>query len=185
MGCLLFIHSLIFYWHRARQARRVVILQHNGTACWGLWILYCLLFSGLLTPAYSIYFGPSVTISGFVLALAGLLLTCSSRHALGQYWSYRLEIVEGHAWKSDGAYYILGHPIYFGELLVSLGGFMLSGHISALFFAIVVGQINQRRADAEELILTAHIGPRPSDPLVRQFIRQFKIRPLRIVPLVK
>lgn len=185
VGFLLFIHSIWFHWSYSRQSKRVVIAKQNGAACWVLWLLYLLLFTSLLSPSLSIYFGPVVTFSGFMLALSGFFLTCSSRHALGKYWSYRLEIIEDHAWNSDGAYHFLGHPIYLGELLVALGGFVLSGHISVLFFAIAVWHINQRRANAEELVLTAHLGPRPFKPLVWKFICQFKLRPYRIVQQIK
>lgn len=181
IGSLVFIHSLWFHWHQNRQGKRVVVARKNNVP-WRLWVLFSLLPFGFVTPILSCYAGTVFTFAGFFIALFGLLLTCFARHSLGRFWSHRVEVIEGHRWKSGGVYHVLAHPVYFGEFLIAFGTVLLSGHLFALVYMWAVRYDNKEKGNAEEQLLTLHLGPRPSEPLTRQLMRSILLRTYKTVP---
>lgn len=58
---------------------------------------------------------------GATLTAAGLLFSVWARWLLGDNWSGRVTVKEGHALITRGAYAIVRHPIYSGLLLALLG----------------------------------------------------------------
>lgn len=60
-------------------------------------------------------------VAGVVLIWAGIALALWARWHLGQYWSGRITIKEGHKLIRTGPYARLRHPIYSGLILAAAG----------------------------------------------------------------
>jgi protein-S-isoprenylcysteine O-methyltransferase Ste14 len=63
----------------------------------------------------------AMSLAGIVLTWAGIAIAIWARHHLGQYWSARVTIKEGHQLIRTGPYASMRHPIYSGVVLAAAG----------------------------------------------------------------
>ena len=73
-----------------------------------------------------------IAYSGLALTLAGIGLAIWARANLGQNWSAKITIKEGHRIIESGPYAVVRHPIYSGFLLAMLGTALVLGEVRAL-----------------------------------------------------
>lgn len=95
---------------------------------------------------------------GVVLLWAGVGLALWARWHLGQYWSGRITIKEGHKLIRTGPYARLRHPIYSGLILAAAGTAMEIDQwraVAGLGIILVGFWIKGRR---EEALLTKEFG---------------------------
>ncbi len=73
-----------------------------------------------------------IAYGGLALTLAGIGLAIWARANLGQNWSAKITIKEGHRLIESGPYAVVRHPIYSGFLLAMLGTALALGQLRAL-----------------------------------------------------
>jgi protein-S-isoprenylcysteine O-methyltransferase Ste14 len=101
---------------------------------------------------------PAVAVIGFTLTLIGLAIALWARIHLGQNWSDKVILSEGHQLIRTGPYTYMRHPIYTGVLLGVLGtAVVLDQWRGLLAFAILLANYSIK-ARREEQILATHFG---------------------------
>jgi protein-S-isoprenylcysteine O-methyltransferase Ste14 len=101
---------------------------------------------------------PALAAVGFALALIGLAIALWARIHLGQNWSDKVILSEGHQLIRTGPYAYIRHPIYSGVLLGVLGtSVVLDQWRGLLAFAILLANYSIK-ARKEEHILATHFG---------------------------
>jgi protein-S-isoprenylcysteine O-methyltransferase Ste14 len=120
--------------------------------------------------------GVPLQLSGLGLMFAGITLRWTAVHALGVFFTGRVQIREGHTLIRNGLYSRLRHPAYAGSLLAYFGlGLAFSNWwtlaCSLLPYLIAIGY----RIHVEEAVLQETFGP-----AYAQYARTTK----RIVPCV-
>lgn len=97
-------------------------------------------------------------VTGVVLVWAGIALALWARWHLGQYWSGRITIKEGHKLIRSGPYARLRHPIYTGLVLAAAGTAIEIDRwrgVAAVCIILLGFCIKARR---EEALLTKEFG---------------------------
>lgn len=97
-------------------------------------------------------------VAGVVLIWAGIALALWARWHLGQYWSGRITIKEGHKLIRTGPYARLRHPIYSGLILAAAGTAIEIDQwrgVAAVCIILLGFWIKGRR---EEALLTKEFG---------------------------
>jgi protein-S-isoprenylcysteine O-methyltransferase Ste14 len=99
------------------------------------------------------------------IAWAGIGLTCVgvavavwARHCLGEYWSARVTLKEGHQLIRTGPYGFVRHPIYTGMLLGSVGTALVVGEWRGALAVVMLLAAHSRKAMREESMLTREFG---------------------------
>jgi protein-S-isoprenylcysteine O-methyltransferase Ste14 len=100
----------------------------------------------------------SVRQAGLGLTLAGLAFTVWARIHLGQFWSARVGLKEGHELIQSGPYAWVRHPIYSGILVAVLGSAVVAGDYRALLAVALVWVGLALKARREERLLSEHFG---------------------------
>jgi len=146
----------------------------KGIQTTGEFPLYRLLRLGVLATTFALLFWdgtavgilggrfapqiPAVAVIGFALTLAGLAIALWARIHLGQNWSDKVILSEGHQLIRSGPYAYMRHPIYSGVLLGVLGtSVVLDQWRGLLAFAILLANYSIK-ARKEEQILAMHFG---------------------------
>jgi protein-S-isoprenylcysteine O-methyltransferase Ste14 len=95
---------------------------------------------------------------GVALTWAGIAVALWARWHLGQYWSARVTIKEGHKLIRTGPYARLRHPIYSGLVLAAIGSALTIDRWRCVagVFLIVAGYAI--KAKKEERMLAAQFG---------------------------
>lgn len=94
-----------------------------------------------------------------VLVWAGIALALWARWHLGQYWSGRITIKEGHKLIQTGPYARLRHPIYSGLDLAAIGSALEINRWRCLAAVCVIILGFAIKAKREEAMLGAQFGP--------------------------
>lgn len=104
---------------------------------------------------------PVVSIVGYCLATAGVVIMRRCIRSLGPYWSPRIEVKKGHQIREEGPYRASRHPYYLASLL-ELGGLCLILNSFRMFAYLVVVHIPivMARIRSEERVLTTVLGSR-------------------------
>lgn len=137
-----------------------------ATRWWWVHPVYFGSISLLLFPSFHVNFTHTVTLCGYITLFTGILLACWARTTLGEYWSPHVEVFQNHQWVSTGPYRYLSHPIYDGELLATLGTFLMTGHYYLIFaLSVLIPVLLLHKGRYEEKLLCRHIGPPPVTPL--------------------
>lgn len=95
---------------------------------------------------------------GIALTCLGAALAIWARYCLGQYWSSRVTLKEGHRVIRSGPYAVVRHPIYAGMQLAALGTAVVRGEWRGLLAVIVILVAHSRKALREEALLTTELG---------------------------
>lgn len=100
-------------------------------------------------------------ISGFFLALIGIIVACMGRYALGTNWArcYDYQVKQHQQLVTHGIYKYIRHPVYSGILLFFIGSELVvqSWLIIVYIFLILLAN---RQAVWEETLLIEHFGDR-------------------------
>jgi protein-S-isoprenylcysteine O-methyltransferase Ste14 len=105
-----------------------------------------------LLPAWSFYLGVVMMVSGIAIRLWAV-------STLRSFFSYTVQIKEGHRVVQSGPYRFVRHPAYTGSLLTILGiAFALQSWGAALFMAVTFGITFGYRIRVEEKVLTVSLG---------------------------
>jgi protein-S-isoprenylcysteine O-methyltransferase Ste14 len=95
----------------------------------------------------------------------GIAMTCAvvavaiwARYCLGEYWSARVTLKEGHRIIRSGPYHWVRHPIYTGMLVGAIGRAISIGEWRGLFGAALILVTHARKAMREEALLTKEFG---------------------------
>jgi protein-S-isoprenylcysteine O-methyltransferase Ste14 len=99
------------------------------------------------------------------IAYLGIALTCLgtaasiwARHCLGEYWSARVTLKEGHQLIRTGPYAFVRHPIYAGMLLATIGTALVVGEWRGMLAIVLLVAAHSRKAVREERMLTLEFG---------------------------
>jgi protein-S-isoprenylcysteine O-methyltransferase Ste14 len=100
-----------------------------------------------------------ISLSGYLLATAGVTLTRRSVMALGRWWSVRIEIKNHHQVVEDGPYRSSRHPYYLatilelGGLCLILNSFRALLYVFCIHIPLLIGRIS-----SEEKMLVSFLG---------------------------
>lgn len=132
-----------------RSASRFV---HLGTALVSLALL-------VTKPlAVAIPGGPAVAVIGDVVTGLGLAFAIWARVRLGENWSGRVELKEGHRVIRTGPYGWVRHPIYAGIVMAIAGSALVAGEATALLAPVVMLAAYLRKIRMEEAVLLRAFG---------------------------
>lgn len=92
------------------------------------------------------------------MVVAGLAITVWARRHIGQFWSARVMLKEGHELIQTGPYARVRHPIYSGVFLALLGTALFVGEWRALLGALIVLIAHWQKARREEALLEGQFG---------------------------
>ena len=95
---------------------------------------------------------------GFVLTSLGVAVAIWARYCIGQHWSARVVLKEGHQLIRSGPYEYVRHPIYTGLLLATAGTALAVGEWRAVVGVGVAFAGWSRKARAEEALLAKEFG---------------------------
>lgn len=96
---------------------------------------------------------------GLVMMLAGISIRIWAVSTLRNFFSYTVQIKQGHHVVEDGPYRFVRHPAYTGSLLTILGvGFALQSWGAVLVMIVIFGVAFGYRIGVEEKALVASLG---------------------------
>ena len=105
-----------------------------------------------------------VSIIGYLLATAGILVTRRSVLTLGRWWSIRIEIKKSHQVIETGPYRFCRHPYYLGAFSELTGLSLILNSFHVLLYVILIHSlILIARIISEERVLVDFLGPRYLD----------------------
>jgi protein-S-isoprenylcysteine O-methyltransferase Ste14 len=99
-----------------------------------------------------------VAIAGVVMIWIGIALALWARWHLGQYWSGRITIKEGHKLIRTGPYARLRHPIYSGLILAVIGSVIVFDRWRCVLGLGIIILGFWIKAKREEALLNAQFG---------------------------
>ncbi len=95
---------------------------------------------------------------GIALTSVGVAIAIWARYRIGQYWSARVTLKEGHRVIRSGPYAWVRHPIYTGMLLAAMGTAVVIGEWRGVLAAVVMWAAHSLKALREEKLLTTALG---------------------------
>jgi len=102
---------------------------------------------------------PWISLSGYVLATAGVAITRRSVMTLGRYWSIRIEIKKDHQVVEEGPYRVSRHPYYLGALLELVGLCLILNSFRTVVYVLSVhAALVMARISREETVLATSLG---------------------------
>jgi protein-S-isoprenylcysteine O-methyltransferase Ste14 len=96
--------------------------------------------------------------AGILLTYVGAGLAIWARYSLGQYWSGRITLKEGHQLIRVGPYAYIRHPIYSGLILAMAGTALVIGQWRAVVAVLLALFELSRKASKEEALLASEFG---------------------------
>ena len=101
------------------------------------------------------YAGASI---GVAFTWIGIAIALWARWHLGQYWSARITLKEGHKLIRTGPYAHLRHPIYSGLILAAIGGALAIDKWRCVAGVVFIVLGYWMKARKEEALLAAQFG---------------------------
>lgn len=95
---------------------------------------------------------------GVILTCVGAAVAIWARYCLGQYWSARVTLKEGHRLIRSGPYAYVRHPIYSGMLLGMIGTALVVGEWRGVLAVALVLAAHSFKALREEAFLIGEFG---------------------------
>jgi len=105
----------------------------------------------LPSDLWIVYLGIAVTFVG-----AGIAIW--ARYCIGEYWSARVTLKEGHQLIRSGPYAYVRHPIYTGMLVACIGTALVLGEWRGVLAIVLLLAAHSRKAMREESMLTCEFG---------------------------
>jgi len=100
-----------------------------------------------------------ISLIGFVIFIAGVLLRKKSISGLGENWSLYIEIKEGHELITDGVYKILKHPYCLAVIFELIGVCLLANAFFSLIMVFLIqAPLLLIRVNLEERVLIDYFG---------------------------
>jgi protein-S-isoprenylcysteine O-methyltransferase Ste14 len=96
--------------------------------------------------------------AGIVLTYLGVAIAIWARYCLGEYWSARVTLKEGHQIIRSGPYAFVRHPIYTGMLAAAAGTALVIGEWRGVLALALILISFWRKALREENMLTSEFG---------------------------
>jgi len=100
----------------------------------------------------------SLRVAGVILVWAGIALAVWARWHLGEYWSGRITLKEGHKLIRTGPYASLRHPIYSGLDLAAIGSALANDRWRCVAGVCVIIVGFWIKAKREEAMLAGQFG---------------------------
>ena len=97
---------------------------------------------------------PRIAWAGIAVTWVGVSVAVWARYCLGEYWSARVTLKEGHQLIRTGPYRFVRHPIYTGMLLGSVGTALVVGEWRGVLAVVMLLAAHSRKAMREESMLT-------------------------------
>jgi len=94
-----------------------------------------------------------------IMIIAGLGISVWARRHIGQFWSARVTLKEGHQLIQSGPYARVRHPIYSGIALAMIRTALFMGEWRALLGAAILIIGHWFKARREEALLESKFGP--------------------------
>ncbi|MFH0871686.1 MAG: isoprenylcysteine carboxylmethyltransferase family protein [bacterium] len=154
---------------------KVHVFRMQGDKCgtlkdnWTFPIIYASYFLAVWGSLAEFFFlNPSiiswVSLMGYLLGTAGVVITRRCVLALGRWWSIRIEMKEDHQVITEGPYRFSRHPYYLGALLELVGLCLILNSFRTLLYVVLVHlPILIARISSEERVLIAFLGSRYLD----------------------
>jgi len=101
---------------------------------------------------------PTIAWVGIAVTWLGVAVAVWARYCLGEYWSARVTLKEGHQLIRTGPYRFVRHPIYTGMLLGSVGTVLVLGEWRGVLAVVLLLAAHSRKATREESMLTREFG---------------------------
>lgn len=96
--------------------------------------------------------------AGIALTWVGTAVAMWARYCIGEYWSARVTLKEGHQLIRSGPYAYVRHPIYTGMLLGCIGAALVLGEWRGILAVVLLLAAHARKALREESFLTQEFG---------------------------
>jgi protein-S-isoprenylcysteine O-methyltransferase Ste14 len=96
--------------------------------------------------------------TGAALLLAGLAFAVWARVHLGQFWSARVALKEGHQLIRTGPYSLVRHPIYTGILTAVAGTAVAMGQLRGAIAFVLLAIVHFLKSRREERLLMTELG---------------------------
>ena len=87
-----------------------------------------------------------------------MALAIWARYAIGQFWSARVALKEGHQLICSGPYAVVRHPIYTGLFGAAAGAALVVGEWRGVLAVALLLAAHSRKALREESLLTSEFG---------------------------
>ena len=101
---------------------------------------------------------PTIWAVGIAIAWLGVALAIWARNHIGQYWSSRVTLKEGHQLIRSGPYAWVRHPIYSGLLLAVMGTAIVMGRWRDVVAVLLVFLAHWFKARKEEALMVRQFG---------------------------
>jgi protein-S-isoprenylcysteine O-methyltransferase Ste14 len=95
---------------------------------------------------------------GVSLSFAGAAIAIWARYTIGEFWSARVTLKEGHQLIQSGPYAYVRHPIYTGMLTACVGTALVLGEWRGVLAVLLLLAAHSRKAMREESLLTSEFG---------------------------
>jgi protein-S-isoprenylcysteine O-methyltransferase Ste14 len=156
---------LVYWIYGALKTRRTV-RKESSASRYGILALELLGFALLFLDHTGIEFldrhivqqSDALALLGVVLTWIGIGIAVWARYHLGQYWSARVTLKEGHQLIRTGPYAHFRHPIYSGLDLAALGGVVAIGEVRSVLGLLLIILGYWIKARTEERMLSAQFG---------------------------
>jgi protein-S-isoprenylcysteine O-methyltransferase Ste14 len=95
---------------------------------------------------------------GVALSFVGASIAIWARYTIGEFWSVRVTLKEGHQLIRSGPYRYVRHPIYTGMLVACIGTALVLGEWRGILAVLLLLAAHSRKALREESLLRAEFG---------------------------
>ena len=101
---------------------------------------------------------PWIAAMGIAVTWVGVAIAVWARYCIGEYWSARVTLKEGHQLIRSGPYAFVRHPIYTGMLVAAIGTTLVVGEWRGIIAVILLLAAHSRKAMREEALLAKEFG---------------------------
>jgi protein-S-isoprenylcysteine O-methyltransferase Ste14 len=102
----------------------------------------------------SVDLSTGIQLAGLVVAIVSALFAAWGMWTLGRSYGIRLDLFEGHTLKTNGAFALVRHPMYFGIVTFHVGAALALESVPLLILTgVVVVPLTLARIAAEERVL--------------------------------
>jgi protein-S-isoprenylcysteine O-methyltransferase Ste14 len=155
----LWIAWLTYWIVAARSAPRGASFERRTSRFLHLGAALISLAALLLRPVhFELPAGAAVDAAGDVVTGLGLAFAIWARIHLGQCWSGRVEVKQGHRVVRTGPYALVRHPIYAGILMAIAGSAIVAGELTAFLAVVIMTASYLRKVRMEEAVLLQSFG---------------------------